>query len=110
MAEDELDRFVAEILEAKQLSGVNDDVRAQLLSDLKQQLLDQINNALINALPEDSLDHFNALLDNSDTTDEEVQQFIMNSGVDVGRVTTETMLLFRGLYLESPEERDVRNG
>lgn len=110
MAGDELDRFVAEILEAKKLSGVNDDVRAQLLSDLKRELLDQINRALIDALPEDSLDRFNALLDAPDTTDEEVQQFIMNSGVDVRRVTTETMLLFRGLYLETPEERDERNG
>lgn len=106
MAGDELDQFLSEVLEAKKLSGLNDDVRAQLLSDLKQQLLDQINRALINALPEDSLDSFNELLDNPNTADEEIQQFIMNSGVDIRRVTTETMLLFRGLYLQTPEERE----
>ncbi len=105
MAGDELDRFVAEILEAKKLSGLDDNVRAQLVSDLKQQLLDQINRALIDALPDDKLDQFNVLLEDDSNSDEAVQQFIMDSGVDVRRITVQTMLTFRSLYLETPGDK-----
>lgn len=100
MQGDELDKFIEDIVAVKQLSGVTDEVRAQLVSDLKQRLLDQINRALIDALPDEQIDAFNALLDEPSSTDETVQQFIVNTGVDVRRVTAETMLRFRDLYIK----------
>ncbi len=100
MQGDELDKFVEDIVVAKQLSGVTDEVRAQLISDLKQRLLDQINRALIDALSDEQIDEFNALLDEPSTTDEKVQQFIVDAGVDVRRVTAQTMLRFRDLYIK----------
>lgn len=106
MAGDDLDKFVADILEAKQLSGVNDEVRTQLLSDLKKELTDQINLALIEALPEDKIDGLNSMLDDPNVSDEEITKYIVESGVDVQRVTAQTMLQFRGLYLQTPEERE----
>jgi predicted methyltransferase len=105
MTGDDLDRFISDILEAKKLSGVDADVRTQLIGDLKQQLLDQINRALIDALPEDKLDQFNILLEDPSTTDESIQSFIATNGVDVTRVTAQTMLRFRDLYLEPAEDR-----
>ena len=102
MAGDELDQFINEMLDAKKLSGVTEDVRAQLVSDLKQRLLDQINKALIDALPDEKMDEFERLLDDESLTDEQVQQFIMNSGVDVKKVTTVTMLRFYDLYVTPP--------
>ena len=106
MAGDELDKFVADILEAKKFTTVDDEVRTQLLSDLKKALIEQINTALVEALPEEKVDGLNALFDNPDTTDEEITKYIMDSGVDVQRVTAQTMLFFRGLYLQTPEERE----
>jgi len=73
MAGDELDQFVNEMLDAKQLSGVTDDVRAQLVSDLKQRLLDQVNKALIDALPDGKMDEFEQLLDDETIDDARVQ-------------------------------------
>lgn len=105
MAGDDLDRFVADMLQEKSLAGVNDEVRAQLIQDLKQQLLDQINRALIDALPEDKLDEFNHMLEDESTSDESLQQFILNSGIDTTQVAARTMLQFRDLYLQSPGER-----
>ncbi|HEU4715425.1 MAG TPA: DUF5663 domain-containing protein [Candidatus Saccharimonadales bacterium] len=102
MAGDELDQFINEMLDAKKLSGVTEDVRAQLVSDLKQRLLDQINKALIDALPDEKMDEFERLLDDESLTDEQVQQFIVNSGVDVKKVTTVTMLRFYDLYVTPP--------
>jgi len=99
MAGDELDQFVNEMLDAKRLSGVTDDVRTQLVSDLKQRLLDQINKALIDALPDEKMDEFERLLDDDSLADEQIQQFIVNAGVDVKKVTTVTMLRFYDLYV-----------
>lgn len=103
--EDELGKFINGILAAKDLAGVNNDVRIQLVADLKERLLNQINRAIINALPDDKLDEFNNLLDSSDVNDDILQQFIVQSGVDIKRVTTETMLLFRDLYLQTVQGR-----
>jgi hypothetical protein len=107
MVEDELDKFIGEILTAKNLSGINEEVRIQLISDMKERLLDQINRAIIEAMPENKLDEFNKLLDSGDASDDIVQQFIGQCGVDVKTVTVKTMLLFRDLYLQTAKERKV---
>lgn len=99
MAGDELDQFVREMLEAKKLSGVTEDVQRQLMSDLKQRLLDQINKALIDALPDEKMDEFEQLLDDETIDDARIQQFIVDAGVDVKRVTTVTMLRFYDMYV-----------
>ncbi len=96
---DELDNFISSILEAKQLSGVNDDVRANLIEDMRGRLLDQINRALIDSMPDDKIDQFNDLLEQDGVSDEQLQQFIKDSGVDIPTVTASTMLRFRELYL-----------
>lgn len=107
MAGDELDRFINEMLDAKKLSGITDEVRAQLVTDLKQRLYDQINRALIDALPEGKMDEFERLLDDPNLDDGSIQQFIVNSGVDVKRVTTTTMLRFYDLYVNPSKERSA---
>ena len=101
MNSDELDKFINEILAAKQLPGVTDEVRTQLVADLRERLLDQINRALVNALPDEKINEFNTLLDDETLSDEAVQQFIASSGVDVRRITLQTMLRFSELYLKA---------
>lgn len=91
--------FIKEMLGAKAWSQqVSDEVKAQLESDLHSQLMDQIDRAVIEALPEEKVDGLNELLDR-EASEEEIQQYIVASGVDVQRVTTEAMLRFRDLYL-----------
>lgn len=102
MKSDELDRFINEILDEKQLLGVTPEVRVQLVSDLKERMLDQINRALITALPDDKMTEFNTILDDETVSDEAVTQFIATSGVDVQKVTIQTMLRFSELYLGRP--------
>lgn len=95
-----IDKFIKDLLDAKNLNGVDDEVRQQLEQDLKTRLLDQIDRAIIEALPEDKLSGFNALLDNNSTA-QDVQKYIIECGVDTQKVTLETMLRFRALYLGS---------
>jgi len=101
---DELDSFVAEIIDTKGLPGLTDEVRLSLAQDLKDQLLDQIDHALLEELTDEQLDIF---VEKMEATDDEAaaQQFLLAQGIDVEKVTARTMLAFRDLYLRSPQER-----
>lgn len=102
---DPFDAFIKEMLNAKQWStAVDDEVKQQLEADLKNRLMDQIDRAVIEAMPEDKVNGLNELLDR-DASEDEVRQFIQQSGVDTQHVTLETMLRFRDLYLENPKEQ-----
>ena len=103
MEGDELTNFISEILAGKQYQDLDPEVREQMATDLKKELLDQIDRAIIDQLPDEKLDEFNALLDDPATTTQTLQEFIANSGVDVKNVSLRTMLVFRELYLEKPE-------
>lgn len=96
---DKIDAFINDIIDAKKLNGVDEEVRNQLIEDVRERLLDQINRALIDAMPDERIDQFNKLLDKEEASDEELQQFITDSGVDVPSVTAATMLRFSELYL-----------
>lgn len=100
---DPLTRFVEDMINAKGLPGVTDEVRVQLVSDLRKRLTDQIDRAVIDAMSAEKAKEFDGLLDDPATTAETVRAFIANSGVDAQRVTLETMLRFRDLYLAPPK-------
>lgn len=102
---DQLDTFISEILELKQLPGINNEAKQLLIAQMRERLLDMINRALIDALPEEKVAEFSALLDSEAVSDEEVQTFIAESGVDVKTITAKTMLAFRDLYLQPLEDR-----
>ena len=96
---DPFEQFVSGLLDAKEWgSKIDEDGRKQLEEDLKGRLMDQIDRAVVEALPEDKVDGLNELLDR-EATDEEIHEYIANSGVDVKGITTLTMLQFRELYL-----------
>lgn len=98
MDQDALSKFISDIIDAKGYKTLDSDVRRQLEQDLKNRLLDQIDRAVLRALPENKIDGFNDLLDRN-ASQQEVQQYIANSGVDTKKITLETMLRFRSLYL-----------
>lgn len=98
MDQDALSKFINDIIDAKNFKTLDGDVRRQLEQDLKNRLLDQIDRAVLEAVPEDKIDGFNDLLDRN-ASQQEVQQYIANSGVDTKKITLETMLRFRSLYL-----------
>ena len=98
MNQDALSKFISDIIDAKGYKTLDSDVRRQLEQDLKNRLIDQIDRAVLEALPENKIDGFNDLLDRN-ASQQEVQQYIANSGVDTKKITLETMLRFRSLYL-----------
>lgn len=96
---DSLDVFINEIIEAKQLPGMTEEAKVGVREEMKDRLLDLINRALIEALPEDTVSGFMSLLDKEGLTQEEVQSYITASGVDVELVTRQVLSTFRDAYL-----------
>ncbi len=100
---DQLETFVEGIVTTKDLPGLTDESKKQLVAEMSEQLIERINAALIAALPDEKVAEFSDFLDAEQITDEQVQAFIAQSGVDVQKVTAETMLTFRNLYLRGSE-------
>lgn len=104
---EQLDTFIKEIIETKNLPGLTEEAKAQLLEEMRRRLLDMIDRALIEALPDDKVEELSTLLDEDNIEDTSLQTFVAQSGIDVKSVTAKTMLAFRALYLETPRERSV---
>ncbi|MDO4781407.1 MAG: hypothetical protein Q4A34_03405 [Candidatus Saccharibacteria bacterium] len=93
-----IDNFINELLTAKKLNSLDDGVREQVRLDLLGRLSDQIDRAVIDAMSDSQIDIFTEMIDRG-ASRQELQAYIAQSGVDVERVTLETMLRFRALYI-----------
>lgn len=103
---DQFDTFIKDIIEAKQLPGLTEEAKLGLLEEMRERLLDMIDRALIEALPDDKVAEFSALVDAEQTSDEQLQAFIAESGVNAEEVTTKVLVAFRDLYLSPPAEQN----
>ncbi len=104
MAQDELDTFVESLIERKKLKGLTPEGREDIKTELKELLVEQINRAIIDALPEDKLDELDKLTSQENYNPEDAQKIIADSGVNVAKITTETLLYFEAFYLGQSEE------
>lgn len=93
------EQFIDQLITDKNLPGLTDSVRAELKNDLLQRLIDQIDRAAIERLPEDKAIELSSKLDDPNFGPEQVSQFLVDSGVDLQNVALETMVSFRALYL-----------
>lgn len=93
-----IDDFINELLVAKKFDGLGDGVREQVRLDLLSRLSDQIDRAVIDAMSDSQIDTFTEMIDRG-ASQQELQAYIVQSGVDIERVTLETMLRFRSLYI-----------
>ena len=103
MAQDELDSFIDSLIERKQLKGLTPEGREDIKNELKEMLVKEINTAIIDALPEDKLNELDELTSHDDYKPEDAQKIIDESGVNVAKITTETLLYFETFYLGQSE-------
>ena len=103
---DNVEQFIDQLSDEKDLN-LEDDVRQELKVDMINRLLDQIDAASINALPEDKAIELADKLDDPDFSDDDLTEFMRNSGVDLEQVALETMMQFRLLYLGGNPEVNV---
>lgn len=100
MEQQELDGFVNSLIERKNLKGLTAEGRERVARELKELLTEQINRAILEALPEDKLDLIDEITSRENYSPEEIQKVIAESGVNVAKITTETLLYFESLYLK----------
>lgn len=103
----QLEEFVDNMLTEKNLPGLSDDVRPDVIKEVVQTLRELINRAIIEALPDDKLNELNKLSEDPSVTNERISELIGSSGVDIPHITANTMLRFRELYLAGPEESAI---
>lgn len=96
---DNLDVFINQLIDEKGLTGLNEDSRKTVVNELKSSLIEQINRAILMHLPDEKLDELNNLMDQEGFGDNDMQNFVANSGVDINKITAETMLQFKAFYL-----------
>ena len=100
---DDIDSFVDSLIKEKKMQGLTPEGYEQVASELKAAVIEQINRALLNQLPDEKLDELNDLLDSGEMDEAKMQDFLMNSGLDIPKITTETLLYFKAFYLGEQE-------
>lgn len=80
--------------------GVND---AGLKEQLETKLEEQIEQAMIRALPDEKLTELEGMLDR-EASDEEIEAFFEGAGVDFQGAVEQTMAAFREAFLNSGAE------
>lgn len=97
--ENQLTPFVDTLLKDKNLPGMTQEVFTQLRHDLVRDLRHQIDRALIDAMSDEQIERFTALMDDPDVTSEVLQQFFGDTGVNSAEIIATTMTRFRAYYL-----------
>lgn len=93
-----LTEFVQQLLTDQGFAHPDPEVRAQLEADLTDSAIRLVNRRLIDAMSEQDVERFNALLDR-DPSPQTVQQFIEQHVPNREQVTALALVEFRQLYL-----------
>lgn len=98
-----IDDFIDQLLIDKGITGLEPEIEEDLKNEMKTRLTDQINKAAVMQLSEEKADELAKLVDDPDFSNEQMAEFMQNSGVNLTEVTLDTMLNFRNLYLNTEE-------
>ena len=101
MSEDQLiDLFVDSLLAEKGVEGVSDEVLKGMHDELRENLIFQVNRAVIAQLPDDKLDELNRQLDAGTANEETMAELVKSADLDTDKIVQETMADFREVYLK----------
>lgn len=92
-----IDDFINDMVKEKEFENLDQGVLEQVKKDLKDQVENHINAAILSEMPEDKLEEFEKLLDTKDSAT--IQQFVSESIPNLDVLVASELLNFRGLYL-----------
>ena len=96
---DNLDTFINQLIDEKGLTGLDEETRKTVVDELKSELTEQVNRAVLMELPNEKLDELDNMMNEGPVDEPTLQAFLMNSGLDVNKIAAETMVAFRAFYL-----------
>ena len=98
-----IDDFIESLLKEKGITDVEGDIKEDLKNEMKNELMNQINEAAIYELSEDKAAELTELMNDPNFSNEQMTEFIQQSGVNLTQVTLDTMLKVRNFYLGTGE-------
>ena len=96
----DISTFVDGLLEAKNLSDLDEQVLEQMKKDLETRVVNRINAVIATNIPEDSRQEFEKLID-SNASDEEVSKFCADKIPNLADLIAKDMVHFRSVYVGS---------
>jgi predicted DNA-binding protein (UPF0278 family) len=94
----DINTFVDELIEAKNLAGVDAQILEQMKKDLLDRVENRINAVIATNMPESAQAEFEKLID-SDSSDEEVTKFCSDKIPNLTELVSADLVQFRGVYL-----------
>jgi hypothetical protein len=95
-----MEQFIQQLLRDQDVpEDLDPEVRVQLVSELTSRASDFLNARLIDAMSDETVEHFNTMLDDDSTTPEQVQNFITTNVSNKDQVIARALAEFRMLYL-----------
>lgn len=94
----DINTFVDELIEAKNLVGIDGQVLDQMKKDLLDRVENRINAVIATNMPESAQDEFEKLVD-SDSSDEEVTKFCSEKIPNLTELISTDLVQFRSVYL-----------
>lgn len=83
-----IDNYAEGMIVEQGMSALDDDLKADLKKDIVERVNAEMNGAIVDALPDDKLDEFDEMLGRDGTTSDDIQKYLVDSGIDVGAVVT----------------------
>ena len=96
---EKIHEFISDLLVRRGITDLPDDIREQTIDEMTDLLLDEIDNAAIDALPEDKAIELANGLENGSIKQEDVANFMKAAGLDLEQISFDTMQEFGALYL-----------
>lgn len=95
-----MDQFIQQLLHDQGVSDSLDPaVREQLVHELTGRATDFVNRRLIDAMSDETVEQFNALLDDDSLDPAKAQQFVEANVPNKDQVVAAALVEFRALYL-----------
>lgn len=94
-----LNSFIIDLINEKSFPGLTDERKAEIANEMQDLLIEQINRAIVDALPDEVLDKLNERMEQPDFNEAEMHKIVADSGIDVGKITADTLVRFRAFYL-----------
>ncbi len=94
---DELYQVAEKLVTAK--GPVDEAFKQQVISEVLQGLKSTINLELLSRMTKDQMDGFNDLLDNKESSEEQIMNYIKSCDIDTENVTAVALTKFRISYL-----------
>ncbi len=92
------------LLEEKGFDDLDEDTEGEMIEDLVERMMDFVNRAVLEQLPEAEMAELDQMIAKDEATDEKIGELIQRAGIDTSEATMQALEKFREIYLNGTEE------